>query len=383
MSETPPPPLDDTRPLDATQPWPAPPPPGPAVAGGSPAGPHGQAPLAVQPLLYSTPIRTGRPGVLTAVGVISIVVAGISALASLSTGMQALAFAVLIPKFASMPRTATVTSSVPTPVAVATTTATASDGSDQTAGSDPTSSPASAGTASAASGPSTTPATAPAGLSPSQIQSIVQRVQQISGNGLNPSQVATLQTALQQNSPPRVSPAYSFSPVLTVDKSPDGSVDIQFNGGGALSLNPGGRVVSQSAVGSPFMPSLPRVGMGLGAAMGIDALASIALAVLLLVAGIQVFRNSPGAARLHRIFAVIKIPVGLAGAAAVAMMNGQIVVSMSSGRSGAGSGSGGATYSIVIGYFLFYALLSCAYPVALLIVLRTRTVRAYYQSVMG
>src|SRR5690349_17281841 len=99
MSERPLPPLDDTQPFPAPAPQPR-----PAVGAGPAAPPHGHAPLAVQPLLYSTPIRTGRPGVLTAVGVISIVVAGISMLASFSTGMQALAFAVLIPKFASMPR---------------------------------------------------------------------------------------------------------------------------------------------------------------------------------------------------------------------------------------------------------------------------------------
>jgi len=110
-------------------------------------------------------------------------------------------------------------------------------------------------------GPSAAPATAPSPpLTPSEVQSIVQRVQQMSGSGLTPAQVSTLQSALQANSPPLVSSSYSFSPVLSVDKEPDGSVDIQFNGGGALTLNAGGQVVTQSAVGTPIFPTLPRIG---------------------------------------------------------------------------------------------------------------------------
>jgi hypothetical protein len=368
MSEPPRPPLDETQPI------PPPPLPPPAPGTTSQAAPafYRRAPLPVQPLIYSTPHSAGRPGVLTAVGVISIVVAGLSALSSLSTGMQALTFAVLMPKMASMATTPRVATPPPTVM----TTTTAGPGGSVVNSSTIT---IHQWGGAPATGPSTAPATAPATLTPSEIQSIVQRVQQMSGNGLSPAQVSTLQSALQTNSPPLVSPAYAFSPILTVDKSPDGSVDIQFNGGGALSLNSGGQVVSQSAAGTAIVPTLPRIGIGVGVLLGVDALASLALAVLLLVAGIQVFRNSPGAARLHRIFAVLKIPVGVFGAAAVALMYGQMLGSMGGG---AFRGPGG-TRMVEIGYFTGYFVLSCAYPIALLIVLRTRGVRAYYQSVRG
>jgi len=84
-----------------------------------------------------------------------------------------------------------------------------------------------------------------------------------------------------------------------------------------------------------------------GALLGADALASLALAVLLLIAGIQVFRNSPGAARLHRIFAIVKIPVGVFGAAAIGLMYGQMLGSMGIG----GFRSPGGTRAVEISYF--------------------------------
>ena len=50
------------------------------------------APLWVQPLDYPLPIRSGRPGILTAVAVISIILAAFSGLGSLWSGMVAFGF---------------------------------------------------------------------------------------------------------------------------------------------------------------------------------------------------------------------------------------------------------------------------------------------------
>src|SRR5688572_22751414 len=73
---------------------PAAPNPGPAPAGPPPpsAAQWIPAALPVQALEYPLPNRGGRPGILTAIGVLSIIIAAVSGLFSLVVGFQGIGF---------------------------------------------------------------------------------------------------------------------------------------------------------------------------------------------------------------------------------------------------------------------------------------------------
>jgi hypothetical protein len=57
-----------------------------------PASTPPPVPVAVQPLTYSLPFRQGRPGIITAIGVLCIVIACLSGIFSLSTGIYSFSF---------------------------------------------------------------------------------------------------------------------------------------------------------------------------------------------------------------------------------------------------------------------------------------------------
>jgi hypothetical protein len=101
------------------------------------------------------------------------------------------------------------------------------------------------------------------------------------------------------------------------------------------------------------------------------------LAVLLLVAGLLVFRRSPASRRLHRIYAWVKIPVALAGAVGIGWMYGSLVGAFTAMP---GQGQPAATMVFWM-YTIGAAVLGCAYPVGLLFALRSSQVRAYYNSI--
>src|SRR5687768_15909415 len=71
---------------------PAAPQPEPAPAGPPPPAQWIPAALPVQALEYPLPSRGGRPGILTAIGVLSIIIAAISGLYSLVVGFQGIGF---------------------------------------------------------------------------------------------------------------------------------------------------------------------------------------------------------------------------------------------------------------------------------------------------
>ena len=97
---------------------------------------------------------------------------------------------------------------------------------------------------------------------------------------------------------------------------------------------------------------------------------NLAAAVLLLVAGIFTLRQSRRAATLHWIYAWVKIPAAIVTAIAMAWMWHQLF-----SASGAFARPGWVTLFPVIP-----ALVGLIYPSALMIVLRSRAVRAYYSG---
>lgn len=314
----------------------------PAANAGAPA-----RAFPVPALAYSTPGVRTRPGLLTAIGVMSIVIAGLSGVASLMTGLQALGF-YFMAVAAAMPNSPA---------------------------------PAAAPTALATTGPATAPTTAPApasagpALTPLEVQTVLQKVQAATSNGLNPAQVAALQAALQDPAQELVSPGTAWSPVVSANVS-GGNAFVQLSGGW-IQLDAQGQVVSQFSTVNPL--SRFRISVASVVLVGVEATVSLLLAVLLLVAGILVFRGSPSALRLHRIYAWLKIPTAVAGGVGIGWLFGSFI-----GAFSPGAGRGNAVELTVFWtWTLGAAALGCAYPIGLLFALRSRQVRAYYTSVGG
>jgi len=212
--------------------------------------------------------------------------------------------------------------------------------------------------------PVTSPA-APGALSPSEIQAIVQQAQSVGSNALNRAQSNALKAILSAPAQQFVTPGASAGAVAAAFKQPDGSVSIQFSEGASLVLGPQGQVKAMTTGVTFPSVSIHPVAIGL---MLATALASIGLAIYLLVCGILMLRQSLRGRRLHLIYAAIKIPVAIAAGVAATWVERELATNSAAlGGVGVGVFSG-----------LVPALLALAYPVALLLVLNLREVREYF-----
>ena len=279
-------------------------------------------PVPVAPLAYSLP-GAAKPGVLTAIAVLDIVVACLSGLFSLIFAFETAGLWFASRVFAAM------------------------------------------ATASATTIPA---ATAPMNLlTPAQVNQIVARVQSTTGNGLNAAQLASLRSQLSAPNQ-LIAPGTAWSPIRYANARRRGNAVIQFSGG-MLVLGPQGQVLSSGTV----MPRLRVNGTAAAIVIG-EELLSVLLAIYLFVIGILMFRPSRRMPGLHRVYAVIKLVLALTGAAGIAWMGYEFV-----------SGIGPVTASVP-GFLIFaliIAIIGCAYPVGLLIALRAGTVRNYFNTVVG
>lgn len=110
-----------------------------------------------------------------------------------------------------------------------------------------------------------------------------------------------------------------------------------------------------------------------------DGVLRLGLALLLIAAGVLVLREHPLGRKLHLIWAWVKIPAALLSAAASWHMTSRMFASMP-------ATSGVPAKSIMMGMLVgigFQLFLAWAYPIAVLIVMRTRTVRNYYATRFG
>ena len=256
---------------------------------------EGTTPPPVATLDYSYRTDQGRPGILTAVGVMSIVVACLSGLGSLGSAFSSVSYYIM----ARMPPA---TFAAPMPM------------------------------------PTTTTTTAPTTAASGGATSIVL-----------PSYTATYSAT-----------AWTVTP----------------GGGGAATTMP---ATAPTFTGNPF------AGISFTAIIlsFLAALLSFGLAIYLLVAGIQVLRDSPGGAKLHWWYVKLKIPLVIF-ASAVGLWLSESMMSGMAASMPAGMG-GGTTMAfqrgMMIGGAVMSACFALAYPVALIFVLRSKSVREFYNTV--
>jgi hypothetical protein len=116
----------------------------------------------------------------------------------------------------------------------------------------------------------------------------------------------------------------------------------------------------------------------------IVAVLGLGLAILLIVAGSLLLRNSPTTFRLHRTYVILKIPLVVVAAYATWWTVSGMMNNMNAYAGGAGAMSMPAFgNAMAIVQAVISAALSLVYPVALLIVLSTDTAKAYCQMISG
>jgi hypothetical protein len=223
-------------------------------------------------------------------------------------------------------------------------------------------------------------------LSPAEVKTVVAAVKSFNGT-LSKGQLASLQKELAAPNQMLVTPlAFNpritaagpgTTPVLSVTVQPGGNAVIMFDTGNQLVLGTTGQVISSGPVFPTFNISLPLV-----VTLMAEAVASIALAIYLLVVGIQVFRASFRGRRPLMIYAWLKIPLALVAGGGLALLGYQFANGFASmpGLSDT-SGSAGSMQATFTVWGCVIAFLGVAFPIGLLIALRSRTVKDYYNAV--
>ncbi len=212
----------------------------------------------------------------------------------------------------------------------------------------------------------------PSGLSDAEVKAVLARVQQLSTLPLNATQVASLTTELQTGTmrlfTPSSSPTQTSSQVIAVRTIGSGAVEVRTTAG-SIQVTTSGQVMSTSAWPTSGPPTF-NVRGGVVLALVLEGILSFLLAIYLLVIGILTLRQSPRGGRLHMIYAVVKIPLAIASGVGLYFLMSDLFSAL---PGGSGMNPVALATSTSMG-----VLFACIYPIALLITLRTRSVREYY-----
>jgi hypothetical protein len=273
-------------------------------------------------LTYSGVQPGQRPGILTAIGVVSIVLACLSALICLFAGLETLGFFIITKTAPQMRQTAT-----------------------------------------------TFP---PSPLTAAQVAAVVTTTQTLIA--LNPAQTQAIRAALQAPNQQLIAPQYLWSPIRSVRQLTGGTVLIRFNGGNALggamlTISPTGQFATTRAgtPGNPFA-RLKITALTFALAFAEDV-ASFGMAIFLFIAGILALSDAPQARRWHMRYAMIKIVLTIFGCIATC----ELIHDLIPGRAGS-SGTGS------VGFIGALSLLGVIYPMALLLTLSSAEVRRHYSQ---
>lgn len=215
-------------------------------------------------------------------------------------------------------------------------------------------------------------------LTDEEVEAVLEKIEFQASKSLTDVQAAAVRQALQAQdqdliltsdpqNPPEDQVSFSYG-------TPDGQISITFDSGGMM-VDAKGTVSQSWSMSRPYassfnIPDVPAVLTIVGLFL------CLGLAIYLFVAGILTLRLSPSGGTLHRIYAWVKIPLTLGTMAAWGWMWSAVFGNMFANSPVAtGSADTGTVFAwIATGI----AVMGCAYPVALLIMLRTRAMREFY-----
>jgi hypothetical protein len=212
------------------------------------------------------------------------------------------------------------------------------------------------------------------GLSANDIEAIIARAQQQTQNALTSQQTAAIRTLLAAPGQTYVPTSalrgrYAVSPAqqtYATVRSSDGAATLIFPTGQVV-IATDGRIIStfsaSFAGGGPvFTVSKPAATVVI-----IESLLSFLLAIYLLVIGILVLRQNSRGRLLHNIYAAVKLPLAIVATIATYQFWATFRANSTTGMAGA---------SLLAAFVAFGAI----YPIVLLFVMQSRTVRDYYTT---
>jgi hypothetical protein len=223
-----------------------------------------------------------------------------------------------------------------------------------------------------------------AGLAPKDVQAVINRIQTMSGQQLSPAHASALRSMLSSPSQGLITPrkpgGIAPDQQVTQVMLNSGNLNVMTTSGG-LMLSPNGTVVNSWSMagggfGGPMAPPF-RIPAAAALMTGLESLASLLLAVFLLVCGILTLRQNRWGRRGHLIYAALKIPLVIVAAIGWAWL----FYSMSSTVTGGSANPQSSLVSMLQAGG--YAAVGLIYPIALLIVFTRRKVREYYNPVGG
>jgi hypothetical protein len=221
-------------------------------------------------------------------------------------------------------------------------------------------------------------------LSAGEVDALVKKAQQMAAQKLNPQQIAAWTQELQNPNQMLLTstgkPAKTVLQLLRVTVQADGSALFQTRSGFVSMAQNGGVLFSTSSAAgwaarsgkSPFKVHPGAVTMAI-----VDAVGGLLLAILLLIAGILVLRQSPRARKLHLLYACIKIPLVILGVIGWTWIIHDVVSGI---QQSVGATASTAATKPMAGFTIAFAVVALIYPIALLIVMNTRSVKDYYAS---
>jgi hypothetical protein len=331
-------------------------------------------PVPVATLAYAPPPRDSRPGILTAVAVMSIVLGSLSALYSVGSLFSAIGMLVMskISTTTAIQATPGVSSG---PVKVVT-----------------------------VDGVQIDPAGSPDAMGESQRQLVIDALASV--RPINTQHRKDLDLLLE-NSGQKMFPFVKDSTTndeiankvfatnaatRTIDSFDIGTGTIRITDGLAMFRPAGKGEVVVASVGQtpttgpgampPITPFVFRVNPIASILSICENAVSALLAVMLLVAGILLLRNSPGFWRPHWWFVWLKIPLAIVAGVASWMTYTSMMSSFASTPAGPAASSATLSAFMIIPTII-WACFSMAYPVALIFVLSSRAAKSYYAALRG
>ena len=178
---------------------------------------------------------------------------------------------------------------------------------------------------------------------------------------------------------PLPTPAPATVPAAPAPAPPAAATSVWVGPGGTTTTTTTATATTAVVIGNPFGGISPAAAI----LSSITSLLGLGLGIYLLVIGILTLRDSPRAATLHWWYVVLKIPLVIVSTAVGLWMTSGMMKGMAAAMP---AGPGGAPPPVsMMGIMAISAIMgmlfALAYPVALIFVLRSRTVRGHYNAV--
>ena len=239
-------------------------------------------------------------------------------------------------------------------------------------------------TTSPATAPAAPPAAAPTTLPTTDVQAALAAVQQHAGTTpLNPSQISALQRLLDTPGqmlvlPTPTTPAANY--VFGAQVDDDGTAHVVFMHF-IVSVSAQGQVLATQATGAIPGNIVGQISGAAAALAMAESVIGAALAMFLLLAGVQTLRQSLGARKLHWIYVAIKVPLSIVGIVAWAWLLHGLTRGMRSMPLMASSVAPTGFFTALVYVALSLGVAGLVYPIALVFALRGRQANAYYNMV--